>query len=305
MMLRLKLLLRNYLKKSFQTYSDFKNEVTGPAKFYPNFMKMYELFLLFTRATRQSLCDLHLASLEAMIPYFFVHNLQNYARLIPLYIAQMRNIKIYGEETWKFFENGHFSVNKSHFPFTAIGAYHGIEQLKRELKVAGGVKGLLQNENTLHGFILCAPVSDSVCEDFRKRNNTKKEARDKHYQLTGTTNSRIMGNFDKRLSHFRSIELSFQSSEHMYNVVSNAVLLESIPSDIANQQIIGKKMYENFKSGRMFGEKSIWDAMKKCKLQTFKSSEVMIKTKIEAKLIELMEDKQLLQRVLTITQKQP
>ena len=91
----------------------------------------------------------------------------------------------------------------------------------------------------------------------------------------------------------------------MYNVVSNAVLLESIPSDIANQQIIGKKMYENFKSRRMFGEKSIWDAMKKCKLQTFKSSEVMIKTKIEAKLIELMEDRQLLQRVLTITQKQP
>ena len=66
-------------KKFFQTYSDFKNEVTGQLKFYLNFMKMYELLLLFTRATRQSLWDLHLASLEAMIPYFFVHDLQNYA----------------------------------------------------------------------------------------------------------------------------------------------------------------------------------------------------------------------------------
>ena len=45
--------------------------------------------------------------------------------------------------------------------------------------------------------------------------------------------------------------------------------------------------------------------MKKCKLQTFKSSGVMIKTKIEEKLIELKEDKQLLQRVLTISQKHP
>ena len=50
-------------------------------------------------------------------------------------------------------------------------------------------------------------------------------------------------------------------------------------------------MYENFKSER-YGEKSIWDAMKKCKLQTFKSSGVMTKTKIEGKLIELKEDKQ-------------
>ena len=65
----------------------------------------------------------------------------------------MWNIKIYVEETWKFFENGNFSVNKSHFPFSAIGADHGIEQLNRELKVVGGVKGLLQNENALHHFM--------------------------------------------------------------------------------------------------------------------------------------------------------
>ena len=45
--------------------------------------------------------------------------------------------------------------------------------------------------------------------------------------------------------------------------------------------------------------------MKKCKLQTFKSSGATIKTKIEGKLIELKEDKQLLQRVLTILQKRP
>ena len=66
-------------KKFFQTYLDFKIEVTGQAKFYLNFVKMYELLLLFMRATRQSLWELHLASLEAMIPYFFVHDLQNYA----------------------------------------------------------------------------------------------------------------------------------------------------------------------------------------------------------------------------------
>ena len=89
----------------------------------------------------------------------------------------------------KFFKDGNLNVNKSHFPFSKIGADHGIEQLNSKLKVAGGVKGLLQNENSLHHFILYAPVLDSVCEDFRKRNNMKKESRDKQYQLTGTINS--------------------------------------------------------------------------------------------------------------------
>ena len=49
----------------------------------------------------------------------------------------------------------------------------------------------------------------------------------------------------------------------MYNIGSNAVLLECIASDIANQQSIRKKMHENFNSERIYGEKSILDAMKK------------------------------------------
>ena len=122
-----------------------------------------------------------------MKPYFFVHDFQDYALVIPVYIAQMWNIQIYEEEKWKYIEGCNFSVNKSHFPFSAISADHGIEQLNRELKVVGGVKRLFQNENAVHRFILWALVLDSVCEDFRKRNNLKNQSRDKHYQLTGTT----------------------------------------------------------------------------------------------------------------------
>ena len=78
-------------------------------------------------------------------------------------------------KAWKFFENSNFSAKKTHFLFTAIIADHDIEQLNQELKVFGGVKGLLQNENALHCFILCTPVLDSVDKDFPKRHNMKKE----------------------------------------------------------------------------------------------------------------------------------
>ena len=70
-----------------------------------------------------------------------------------------------------------------------------------------------------------------------------------------------MGNVDKLLSHFRSIELSLESFEHIYNINSNAVLSESIASNSANQQSKAKKMYENFKSEMIYGEKNNCDDM--------------------------------------------
>ena len=56
---------------------------------------MYEILLLL-------LWDLHLASLELMIPFFFAHDLQNYARQMPEYIAQMNELKNIDPEIWHF-----------------------------------------------------------------------------------------------------------------------------------------------------------------------------------------------------------
>ena len=64
-------------------------------------------------------------------------------------------------------------------------------------------------------------------------------------------------------------------------------------------------MFENFKSKMIYEEKNNCDDMKKCELKTFKSSGVMIKTKIKIKLIELKDEEQLLQHLLTISQKRP
>ena len=54
----------------------------------------------------------------------------NYARMSPVYLSQMRQMKDH-DPTWDLFESGNFSVNKSSVPFTAIGADHGIEQENR------------------------------------------------------------------------------------------------------------------------------------------------------------------------------
>ena len=85
-----------------------------------------------------------------MILYYFAHDLQNYASLMPEYLAQMYELKEKGNRMWEFLNKGNFSVNKCELPFNAIGADHGIEQENHTLKVLGGVTGILINKAVLH-----------------------------------------------------------------------------------------------------------------------------------------------------------
>ena len=57
----------------------FDEGLNYQAKFLRNYMKMFEVLLLFIRASREENWELHLASLELMIPYFFSHDQLNYA----------------------------------------------------------------------------------------------------------------------------------------------------------------------------------------------------------------------------------
>lgn len=123
--------------------NQFDEQLKGQAKFYRNFMYMYEALLLFIRASRQSDWLLHLNSLNKMIPYFFAHDQQNYARLSPVYLSEMEEVRNNEKDIWNFFREGNFSVQKRDIPFTAIGADHALEQENKNIKVLGGVKGLL------------------------------------------------------------------------------------------------------------------------------------------------------------------
>ena len=57
----------DYLKKIKQ----FDEGLNCQAKFLRNYMKMFEVLLLFIRASLEENWELHLESLELMIRYFF------------------------------------------------------------------------------------------------------------------------------------------------------------------------------------------------------------------------------------------
>ena len=66
----------------------------------------------------------------------------NYARMTPVYLPQIYELKEKDSETWQFFMKGYFSINKTSVSFIATGADQAIEHENRTMKVLGGIKGI-------------------------------------------------------------------------------------------------------------------------------------------------------------------
>ena len=225
----------------FECIQMFDKQLEGQAKFYRNFMFMYEALLLFIRASRQRDWILHLNALHQMIPYFFAHDQLNYARLSPVYLSEMAVVQESEPEIWNLFMEGNFSVQKNKIPFTAIGADHALEQENKNIKVLVGVKGLLQNDSALVRFGLISPVLNQICEEFYNINGIEKETLTEHYQLTGSTNERITNNTSKLLVTLENLEVTFEKEhDDIYNIVTKSVLLTIAKHEILSHFDIGQ-----------------------------------------------------------------
>ena len=159
--------------------NNFDASLNHEAQFLRIFMRMFEYLLLFIRATRQQMWELHLASLHELVKYFFAFDMQNYARLTPVYLAEMFSLKETDPCIWNYFDKGYFCVNKSTVPHSAIGADHAIEHENRAMKVLGGIKGIATNRLALEQYFFIIPEMNSIADEFCETFNITNEGKTK------------------------------------------------------------------------------------------------------------------------------
>ena len=78
------------------------------------YLQVFEILILFIRASRQTDWNLHLTSLNDFCKYFYAHEQLNYARMTPLYWANMTKLKTSDCESWQYLDEN-FSIIKSKF----------------------------------------------------------------------------------------------------------------------------------------------------------------------------------------------
>ena len=126
----------------------------------------------------------------------FFWALLNYARLMPLHLAQMNEIEKEDPLTWDYLKAGNFAIRKSEIPFTALFDDQNLEQKIKDLQGLGGFVGLTQDEASLDRLVTGTSYLTRIVKNFLESFplSTSSAPRTEHYQLSGNVCVRLHEN---------------------------------------------------------------------------------------------------------------
>jgi len=279
--------------------------------FCRHYMRMAMEMLLFIRSVRSGDWKLHLMSLEIFTKYFFAYDRLNYARMIPLYLAEMASLEETAPDIYQEFSNGNWVVNKNkNVPFCAIGADHALEHVNRSMKVSGGLVGITLNEAARTRFFLIAPEMAKLAEEAKLMADLSREAPKRHHELSATVSALDNQKVQKLTETIRNFTNPFSDESSsgdndLYNLVTKVVMSKEIKDDLCQQSEIGRTLFIQFVEERVrSGKVNLWSRMKKRKLLTWKDSSKVVKVKTKNETVELKEDRNLFARLMMVCQSQ-
>ena len=271
-------------------------------------MQMILDMLLFIRAVRTADWLLHLKALENFTEYFFAHDKLNYARMMPLYLAEMDSLKTTDPDILQEFLQGNWVVNKNEeVPFCAIGADHALEHINRAMKVSGGLVGITLNASARTRFFLIAPELARLSSEAQELAGVKPTVSVQHHTMTTAFQSREEKSVAAVTDTLRRFTNPFQEeSDDLFNIVTKAVVSEKTKNDLCNHTKIGIKLFNYFVRDRITsGKLGLWSPMKKQRLSTWRKVGKEFKVKAAGKIIELKEDRSLFARMMVVCKSRP
>ena len=128
----------------YNLYEEYRREAHGPMHvFWNSYLEMVSLLLDFIRATREGNWQLHLNCIKDILPWYFAYGHINYARYLPVYLADMLALEDTHPEAHNMLSNGDFGVQRtSSHGFSQVPVDQTIEQtLNTNTKNKGGIVG--------------------------------------------------------------------------------------------------------------------------------------------------------------------
>ena len=194
-------------KNCFQEHvTDIRRNGSDLAKFWITYLQLCELLLDLIYATRTGNLELHLSCVEAVIPWTFAYDRQNYARYLIPYLNDMSALPTIMPEVFDAFVAGHFSVQMSKDNlFCQNEANKTIENtINRNCKTGGGYIGFSANFVATQRWVL------NNC----RRSSYRRLLRE-HLSLVSTENK-----FHKELTPFR-IKSDMEAVASVVDILEN------------------------------------------------------------------------------------
>lgn len=287
---------------------DKENANTPMFQVFRQYMTMVLEMMMFVRAVRTADWLLHLQALEKFTKYYFAHDRLNYARMIPLYLAEMKALPLNDPDVYREFLDGNWVVNKNQsVPFCGLGADNGLEHINRSMKVSGGLVGITLNPSARAKFFLIAPELARLAEQAKDMAGVSVKIQDRHHNLTTSVLNREEASIVKLKTIIANYTNPFeQTGEELYNLLTKVVVSEDVKKDLCAQSTEGYNLLEKFVTERIQkGTSNLWSTMKKRNLLTWKSTGKKTKVKVNNTVIELQEDRSLFARMTVVCQSRP
>ena len=293
----------------FAIFKSENQERSNLFAFWDEYCSMVTTLLQFLKAERTGNWKLHLSSTAAMLPQFFAMDRQNYARYLPVYLADMQKLELTHPEVYKEFAVGNHSISRSGQTFSQVSTDMALEQsINANSKSSGGVIGISQSPSALERWFLTIRERASITSALKAMFGLQDGEQASHKEATPRETRRVRRDKEdvkKMISCFSSGLMTNPfnlDSDALLNIATGVVLPEDVAQTLVHSTEKGRQQMKAFVEQRINSNAvGFWEPIPNMKINTFSSVNKKIPVKSSDKLVTVNADRDLFGRLLIVS----
>ena len=236
-----------FLQHLQQFEEQVENNYLGPmAKFWESFLNMVQILLDYIKSTRNGNWDLHLSSMERMLPWFHAYDRVNYTRNFTYCWAALNNLAETNPKMYAEFQEGNFAVKRTSGSFNMLPPDQVIEQtINKDQKSPCGIIAYTISTGSIQRWVFSSHVIAKINADFQnsidvvQSSNSVKDLGKKR-KLYDEQKVQDCCNL------FANCNNPYQFSEELVSINSGVAVAAEIKEDLLKNNDVGKKCLKNF-----------------------------------------------------------
>lgn len=277
--------LKNFMMSSDKLHTDFeqfkkeKEKQSETFTYWNNFIQMVYMLKDLVRADREGNWELHLHTVQSILPLFAVCDRTNYLRWGAVYLEDMRKLPENAPEVHQAFVAGKFVVKRTRGQFKAVGADMCLEQtINRSQKSSSGIIGssrkkhfVTQWEMIYHEMLAVSNLHRNV-SGSRPFNFELIVSHEFNKAETDADEMKIKDILTYVQSHENPFTVEERKEKKLHNILTQEIMPDVVREQLLCLQDIGAEKYGTFRNERLINKtKRLSDTIHRTNLQTFNS----------------------------------
>ena len=293
------------LLNKYHKFIEDKNAENATFRNWSSFIEMFEVLLLYIRATREGNWDLHLACLRYLLIWFFAYDRPNYSRSGTVHWFEMSVLEDTHPEIDREFKKGNFVAQRHvHHGFSQTACDQVIEQtVNRDSKIKGGITMYTQKPGAVHRFMLSSPERAAITRECHIMAG-QSSSTDNHSELETARMQRDEKDVQSIVDTIEGMVNPFDNQlepDKLYHLASGSVANSSVLQDLDKAKEIGDNAFIEFCKTRLQSNNvGFYQPIKRKKLKTFKDNVKPVVSKVKNKEISLKSDRDTFARCLIV-----